>query len=135
MPHKHAVVWIDSHEARVFKFDREDVEKQRIKGEMPFHQVHHKAGSIGSGHARDDEHYFHSVVEAMADSAEWLVVGPGEARKDLVKHIEKHDPRLKAKLVGVEAADHPTDGELLKHARAVFDAVDKMHGTKPLPQS
>ena len=26
----------------------------------------------------------------------------------------------------VEAADHPTDGELLKHARAVFDAVDKI---------
>jgi stalled ribosome rescue protein Dom34 len=133
MPHKHAVVWIDSRQAHVFKFVREDVEKKRIKAELPFRKIHHKAGSIGAGHVRDDEHYFHSIVEAMAEAEEWLVVGPGEAKKDLVKHIEKHDPRLKAKLVGVEAADHPTDGELLKHARAVFNAVDKLRGTKPLP--
>jgi stalled ribosome rescue protein Dom34 len=133
MPHKHAVVWIDARQAHVFKFVREDVEEQRIKAELPFRKIHHRAGSIGAGHVRDDEHYFHSIVEAMADAEEWLVVGPGEAKKDLVKHIEKHDPRLKAKLVGIEAADHPTDGELLKHARAVFNAVDKLRGTKPLP--
>ncbi len=133
MPHKHAVVWIDSRQAHIFKFVREDVEEQRIKAELPFRKIHHKAGSIGAGHVRDDEHYFHSVIEAMTDAEEWLVVGPGEAKKDLVKHIEKHDPRLKAKLIGIEAADHPTDGELLKHARAVFNAVDKLRGTKPLP--
>jgi len=133
MPHKHAVVWIDSRQAHIFKFVREDVEEQRIKAELPFRKIHHKAGSIGAGHVRDDEHYFHSVIEAMTDAEEWLVVGPGEAKKDLVKHIEKHDPRLKAKLVGIEAADHPTDGELLEHARAVFNAVDKLRGTKPLP--
>ena len=85
MPHKHAVVWIDSREARIFTFDREDVDKQRIKAEMPFHQVHHKAGSIGAGHDRDDEHYFHSIVEAMAGAGEWLVVGPGEARQGRVR--------------------------------------------------
>lgn len=133
MPHRHAVVWIDYHEARIFKFDAEDVEKKRIKADTPSHQIHTKAGNIGSGHAHDSKQYFHSVVEAIADMDEWLVVGPAAAKTELVKHIESHDPRLRERLIGVEPMDHPTDGELLKHARRFFDAADKMRGTKALP--
>ena len=126
MPHRHAVVWIDYHEAHVFQFNREDVDKQRIKAETPFRKVHHKAGSIGAGHAHDDKAYFHSVVEALSDSDEWLIVGPGATKNELVKHVETHDPQLRKKLIGVEPMDHPTDGELLDHARRFFKAADKI---------
>ena len=35
-------------------------------------------------------------------------------------------PELKKKLAGVEPMDRPTDGELVKHARHFFKAVDRM---------
>jgi hypothetical protein len=43
-----------------------------------------------------------------------------QSRRELVKHIERHAPALGAKIIGVETIDHPTDGELVAHARRYF---------------
>ncbi len=77
-------------------------------------------------------------VRKISDLAEFVYIrqkGPqGNATPILnVKHIETHDPRLRERLIGVEPMDHPTDGELLKHARRFFDGADKLRGTKALP--
>jgi len=126
MSHTHAVVWLDTKEAHVFQFNAEDVERQRIKAHSPFRKVHHKAGVIGSGHAHDDKAYFDAIVEALQAATEWLVTGPGAAKTEFVKYVETHAPPLKGRLIGVEAMDHPTDGELLDHARRFFKAADRM---------
>ena len=57
---------------------------------------------------------------------EVLIAGPGSAKTELVKHIEQHDPTLKKKVVGVETIDHPSDGQLVAHARKYFSAADRM---------
>ena len=49
MTHNHAIVWMDSKEARIFRFNATDVEHEHIKAHNPFRQVHHKAGVIGTG--------------------------------------------------------------------------------------
>ena len=36
------------------------------------------------------------------------------------------DPKLKKKVVGVETIDHPSDGQLVAHARKYFNAADRM---------
>ena len=126
MSHTHAVIWLDTKEAHVFQFNAEDVERQRIKAHSPFRKVHHKAGVIGSGHAHDDKAYFDGIVEALQGAAEWLVTGPGAAKNEFVSYLEKHAPRLESRVIGVEAMDHPTDGELLVHARRFFMAADRM---------
>ena len=82
--HFHAVVWIDHHEARVFHFNADDVERAVVPPHEPTRHIHHKAHSIGSGHSPEDQHFFHAVV------------------------------------------DHPTDCELLAHARQYFRAADRM---------
>ena len=126
MSHTHAVVWLDTREAHVFQFNAEDVERQRIKANAPARRIHQKAGIVGSGHTHDGKAYFDEIVEALTGATEWLVTGPGAAKNEFVSHVEKHAPRLKSQLAGVEPMEHPTDGALLAHARRFFKAADKM---------
>jgi hypothetical protein len=55
-----------------------------------------------------------------------LITGPANAKTELVKHIERHVPTLSARIVGVETVDHPTDGELVAHARKYFKTDHQM---------
>lgn len=131
MTHSHAIVWMDSKEAHVFRFNSSDVEQDRIKAHNPFRQVHHKAGVIGAGHMTLDHGFFAGIVEALAGTIEWLLVGPSGAKNELLKHLEQHAPGVRRSLVGVHTMDHPTDGELLDHARRAFKAIDRMLPNTP----
>ena len=127
----HAIVWMDSREARVFRFNASDVERETIAAQNPFRQVHHKAGVIGSGHQALDLSFLDHIVDALRGTTEWLLVGPAQAKLELLRHVEKSMPWVHAKLVGVEAMDHPTDGELLAQARRAFQAIDRMRPNAP----
>ena len=131
MSHSHAIVWMDSREARVFRFNAADVEREHVRAHNPFRQVHHKAGVIGAGHMALDGHFFDEVVDALQGATEWLVTGPAAAKLAFVKHIEGHRPDLRRSLVGIESMDHPTDGQLLDHARRAFKAIDRMLPNSP----
>jgi stalled ribosome rescue protein Dom34 len=124
--HYHAVIWIDHHEARVFHFNPTDVDTLVLHPDHPTRHIHHKANSIGSGHAAEDHNFFQAVVESVADAGEVLITGPANAKIELVKHIDQHAPNLKKIIVGVETVDHPSDGQLVAHARHYFKAADRM---------
>ncbi len=124
--HFHAVVWIDHHEARVFHFSPTDVERLVLHPDRPTKHIHHKANSIGSGHAAEDHAFLQAVAQSIADAGAVLVTGPANAKTELVKHISQHDPGLMKIIVGVETVDHPSDGQLVAHARRYFKAEDRM---------
>lgn len=128
MTHNHAIVWMDSTEAHIFRFNAVDVEGEVLKAHNPFRKVHHKAGAIGSGHAAIERDFLDRIVDAVRGTTSWLLVGPGQAKLALVRHLEEHLPHDLKRLAGVEAMDHPTDGELLAHARRAFKAIDRMGG-------
>jgi hypothetical protein len=123
--HYHAVVWIDHHEARVFHFNPTDVDQLVLHPNNPTRHIHHKANSIGSGHAAEDQDFLHHVTEAFADAGAVLITGPANAKTELVKHIHHHDPKLMNIIAGVETVDHPRDGALVAHARAYFKVEDR----------
>lgn len=118
--HYHAVVWIDHHEARIFHFNVSEIDRLVLQPHNPTRHIHHKANTVGSGHAAEDHTYLQKVARAIADAGAILVTGPANAKTELVKHIERHMPALRAKIAGVETVDHPTDGELVAHARTYF---------------
>lgn len=118
--HFHAVVWIDHHEARVFHFNASEADTQVVKPKDPVRHIHHKANSIGSGHAGEDHEFLQNVTNALADAGAILVTGPANEKNVLVSHIAQHAPALKAKIQGVETLGHPTDGEVLALARKFF---------------
>jgi len=124
--HFHAVVWIDHHEARVFHFNADEVQREEVRPEHPTRHIHHKANSVGSGHSPEDQNFFSAVVDAIGTASAVLITGPASAKLELVKHIERHPSQLHARVAGVETVDHPSDGELLAHARKFFRAADRM---------
>jgi len=124
--HYHAVIWIDHHEARVFHCNATDVERLVLQPDHPTRHIHHKANSIGSGHVSADHDYLHAVAESIADAGAVLVTGPANAKTELVEHIRAHDPQLAKLIVGVETVDHPSDAQLVAHAKKYLVAVDRM---------
>ncbi len=128
MSHIHSVVWLDHNEARVIDFSVDDVHKTHVRHHGGHRQVHHKSGSVGAGHSPEDQRFFGEVVEAIGDAAEVLVVGPGQAKVAFRKFLDERHAPVARKVVGVESMDHPSDGELLAHARRFFKKADAMLG-------
>lgn len=126
MSHYHAVVWLDHNEARVMHISPDDVEKSIVTPANPARHLQRKRGSVSGARQPEDQHYYHEVAEALAGAGEILVVGPGHAKLELIKHLHAHDAGLAAKLVGVETVDHPSDAQLVAYARKYFVARDRM---------
>ena len=124
--HFHAVVWIDHREARVFHFSPTEVEPLVLHPDDPTRHIHHKANSIGSGHAAEDHAFLQAVAQSVADAGAVLVTGPGNAKTELIKHISQHASELMKSIVAVETVDHPSDAQLVAHARHYFKAEDRM---------
>ena len=124
--HYHAVVWIDHRQARIFHFNAIGAEELTVHPDNPIVNLHHKANSIGSGHTSEDQTFLENVAKSLADAGAVLIVGPANAKIELVKHIKRVHPRMAIKIEGVETVDHPTDGELVAYARNYLKSADLM---------
>ncbi len=122
----HAVIWIDHKEAHVMFLSETASEAEIIKTKSTHPHLHHKGGEIGSGRVALDSKYLHSVIESVVESKEILVIGPGSAKLELIKHAHHHDPKIAEKIVGVETVDHPTDKEIMAFARKFFYRADQL---------
>jgi stalled ribosome rescue protein Dom34 len=127
MTHHHAVVWLDHHEARVFAFNPDQTDRTVLhahgqKGD----NLRHNKGHLMGRKSPPDREFLHAIVDAVKDAPEILVVGPGSAKLELVKYVHEAAPRLADQIVGVETMDHPTDNQVVAHARAYFLRADRM---------
>lgn len=121
---RHVAVFLDHHEAKIFHVNPESFEEQHLKSpHASLHQKHRE-----KTHPAELAHFYDEVVRALEGAEEVLVLGPGSAKLDFVKHMHKHHARLVDHLVGVETADHPTDRQIVAHARAAFDRIDRLRG-------
>src|SRR4051794_40815395 len=125
----HAAVWIDHNEAKIFHVDAETLDADVIRPRR--HLSRHPTQTAERSHPADEQHFFHEVAEAVESAREILVVGPGKAKLEFIKHVHKHDHALEPKIIGVETVDHPTDGQLVAFVRRYFRAADRMLGTAP----
>ena len=124
--HYHAVVWIDHREARVFHFNADTFDTVVVR---PPHHAGHKGHGTdfdGKGHAPEDQKYLEAVARAILDAGAILIVGPGQERGELVKHIKRAHPALAGKIEGVESSDHPSDAAIVAHARKALKSADRM---------
>ncbi len=48
---------------------------------------------------------------------------------EFIHYLEAYQPALRSKVLGVEASDRISDGQLLAMARRWFGPVDQMRGT------
>jgi len=122
---RHAAVWLDHKEARIFAFQPDSADELTMLG--PPHNDHHKwtRGQEGiKEHPEDLKRFFHDLVHALQDVESLLVVGPGSAKLEFLRYVHRHDRTLEAAIVGIETVDHPTDGQIVAFARKYFKRVD-----------
>ncbi len=120
MDSSHAIVWIDQTEAKVYRLTAENVDASTFTRHHSHVRRHHDA-TREREHPADAQHFYHEVASALTGSGDVLVVGPAKAKLELLKHIQRHDRGLEARVVGVETVDHPTDGQLVAFARGYFE--------------
>jgi hypothetical protein len=128
--HFHAIVWIDHSQAKVFRVGLSGDDEISLH---PTRHLHHKANSIGSGHAGLDKEFFAQVMNAVSDAGEILIIGPANAKTELAKYLRDKHPKTADRVVAVEAADHPSDPEIVAYARRYFKIaparVNSTHGS------
>ena len=81
--HFHAIVWIDHSQAKVFHIGLSGDDEVTMHPHLPTRHLHHKANSIGSGHAGLDKEFFAQVMNAVSDAGEILIIGPSSAKTEL----------------------------------------------------
>jgi stalled ribosome rescue protein Dom34 len=116
----HAAVWLDHHEARIFHLSLDGSDESTVPA--PHHHVHRhpKGPTAGHDHPDDLHHFFRDVAKALEGAKEILVGGPSTAKAQFMAYVHEHDLTLERRIVKVETVDHPTDAQLVAHARAHF---------------
>jgi stalled ribosome rescue protein Dom34 len=118
---KHAAVWIDHHEARVFHVDATRSQESIVMAPGPHVPRHPKDQVVRVRNHPDDEHqFFHAVARALEGQDEILIVGPSKTKLHFLRYLQQHERALEPRIVGVESADHPTDAQLVAYLRHYF---------------
>ncbi len=118
--HFHAIVWIDHSQAKVFHVGRSGDDEIVMHPHLPTRHLHHKAGSIGSGHAAPDKGFLAEVMNAVGDAGEILIIGPASAKTEFAKYLREQHSKIGDRIVAVEPADHPSDREIVAYAKQYF---------------
>ena len=118
-------VWIDHDEARVFHVANTTFAEATV--ESPNNHIHRHPKDMETrtrNHPDDEPRFFHEVVTALEGAEEILLVGPSMTKLHFLRYVQKHDPMLEQRIVGLESADHPTDRQLVAHVRDYFHSVN-----------
>ena len=94
----------------------------------PQQDVHkHPKGPEGvKERPNDAKRFFHDIAQALDGTDAVLVVGPSTAKLDFLRYLHEHDRALERKIVGIETADHPTDGQVVAYAKKYFKLPDRI---------
>ena len=118
----HMAVWMDGDGARVFHVDAQRFDEETIRS--PKHHVHrHPKDQQTRSHDHPDDavHFFREVAHTLGDATAILIVGPAVAKLHFLRYLQKHEPTLEGRVVGLETVDHPTDRQLVAHVRHYFN--------------
>lgn len=121
----HAVAWLDHSDAHILRFTRDEAQTPaHVHAQQGHQHLHNKHGPHAQHLPPTD--FFNDIVKGLAGAKEILICGPGSAKNEFVKHVEKHHHLMQPLIYGVETVDHPSDEQLLKFARSFFLAADRM---------
>jgi ribosomal protein RSM22 (predicted rRNA methylase) len=116
-------LWIDHKKAVIVSIAGKDAEIKRISSNIEKH--HRQSGvSMPADDVRQRElagHlniYYDEVVSCIRDADSILIFGPGEAKSELEKRLEKDN--LGGRIVGIETSDKMTDPQIVAQVRKHF---------------
>lgn len=126
--HRHAAVFIDHHEAKIYHVDLDSFDERAIASPHMHVHRHPKGAAEKREHPEDLNQFFGDVASALKDAEEILLVGPSTAKLQFIHYAHANDRALASKIVGVETVDHPTDGQLVAYAKKYFHVAEPRIG-------
>lgn len=125
-------LWIDHRRAVIVTITDEDAKTILIKSNVEKHMRAADPTLKGPFKARqipaDDRHereftehikkYYNEIIKHICDADSILLFGPGEAKNELEKQMEKQ--KLAGRIAGVETADKMTDQQVMAKVCAYF---------------
>jgi hypothetical protein len=132
--HRKAVIAIVSAEGEETMEVRSNVEKQpgRLAGVRS--TTPYEAQQVQADDSREREftghlnHYYDEVIAAIRDAESILLFGPGEAKGELRKRLEKD--KLGGHIIAIETVDKMTDRQITAKVREYFHKQDSAVGSK-----
>jgi stalled ribosome rescue protein Dom34 len=123
----HMTVWLDHTRAHIYQAFRDRLELlATIEAPDIAGNIHHKAGTRGSGHARPARSYLESITLELSKVRHILITGPAEAKTALWRYLEKNAPSVAAFVLAVLPLGDPDNRELVEKARSVFHHAELM---------
>ena len=127
--HNHAVVWIDHRTAKIFYLGLDSADERKIDAKLENEHLHHKANTVGSGKTHDDPTFFPRIGEALEHCEAVLLVGPGNEKTLLLKHLQESGGSHKGRDLHAQPADHPSDREIIALGRRHFHLGEPVRET------
>jgi hypothetical protein len=126
-------LWIDHRKAVIVFFAGEEEEMKLVRSNVE-KQTQRAAGSRSGGPFEsqavpsDDRQqraftghlntYYDEVISCIRDAESILIFGPGEAKGEIKKHLEREG--LSGRIVGIETIDKMTDPQIAAKVRQYF---------------
>ena len=111
---QHVAVWMDGEEASVFHVRKKGFDEAT---------VHSPKRRVRTRHHPDDDdegQFFRELAGTLKGADRILVLGPSTAKLLFLRYLRGSDPGLEARIIGLETADHPSDGQIAAHVRRYF---------------
>ncbi len=116
-------LWIDHKKAVIVFVAGKDAEIKRISSNI---EKHHRQSGVATpaddvrqrefmGHLNS---FYDEVVSRIRDAESILILGPGEAKGELKKRLEKDN--LSRRIIRIETSDKMTDPQLVAFVRGHF---------------
>jgi stalled ribosome rescue protein Dom34 len=125
-----AIIFIDRHLAKVFHVSATDEVKCLIEHTSAKRRHHQADHEDGTQHAVDDE-FLHRIVASLDLAGHTLIAGPGNSKFELQTYMERHNPKLAARISGVETLNSATDSGIVAMARQFFRERGHRHAMRP----
>jgi len=116
-------LWIDHKKAVVVFVDGRDTELKVISSDI---EKHHRQSGVATpaddirqrALTGDLNRFYDEVIDCIRDTESILVLGPGEAKGELSKRLEKDN--LSRRIVGIKTSDKITDKQIVALVRGYF---------------
>jgi len=116
-------LWIDHKKAVIVFVDGKDTESKLISSDIEKHHrqsgVETPADDIRQRKSTEElSGFYDDVISCIRDAEEILILGPGEAKGELSKRLEKD--KLSRRIVGLKTSDKMTDKQIVALVRGHF---------------
>ncbi|MHB1458875.1 MAG: hypothetical protein ACYC0V_18345 [Armatimonadota bacterium] len=121
-------LWIDHRKAVIVTLDGENTEIQEVSSIMERQDLYDNDPRNETADDIIDRHYnghlkeyYDNVITTIRDAASLFIMGPGEAKGELRKRLEKEG--LGSCVVGVEKADKLSDKQIAVRVHQYFSGA------------